>query len=190
MVPTMTCEKCKKGHATYHLTSIENGQKKEAHLCEGCARDSGVGFKLNFSLSDVLGSPPPPSKTGRTSKTKCPTCGMTVDRLRQNMRVGCANDYEVFKEELGPLLKKIHGTAVHVGKTPADVDGEIRGEVDKAKLEAIAEKREADLAKLRKDLDVVVKSEKYEEAAKLRDQIRTIEKDKVEPPKSDPQKPA
>jgi protein arginine kinase activator len=182
-MPTMTCEKCKKGHATYHLTSIENGQKKEAHLCETCARDSGVGFKLNFSLSDVLGKAPPPPKSGKASKTKCPTCGMTVEKFKQNMRVGCANDYEIFKEELGPLLKKIHGAAIHVGKTPADVDGEIRSEADKAKLEVIAERREADLAKLRKELDVVVKGEKYEEAAKLRDQIRTIEKDKPDPKK-------
>jgi protein arginine kinase activator len=189
-MPTMTCEKCKKGHATYHLTSIENGQKKEAHLCEGCARETGVGFKLNFSIGDLLGKAPPPAKPGRASKTKCPTCGMTVDKLKQSMRVGCANDYEFFRDELGPLLKKIHGSAIHVGKTPGDVEKDVMSEVEKAKAEVTVERREADLAKLRKDLDTVVKSEKYEEAAKLRDQIRSIEKDKAGPQKSDPEKPA
>lgn len=179
----MNCEKCKKIKATYHLTSIDNGQKREAHLCEGCARDTGMGMNLNSTIGSLLGSPPPAKKTGRSSASKCPTCGMTVDKIREKMRVGCANDYELFREELEPLLKKIHGAATHVGKTPEDVDSEIREKVEKTKKEAKKARFDADLAKLRKDLDEVVKAEKYEEAANLRDQIRQLEKDKTDPQK-------
>ena len=51
-IATMTCEKCKKKPATFHLTAIENGQKREAHPCEDCARETGVmNVKLNFSMS-------------------------------------------------------------------------------------------------------------------------------------------
>ena len=50
-IALMTCEKCKKKPATFHLTAIENGQKREAHLCEDCARETGVmNVKLNFSI--------------------------------------------------------------------------------------------------------------------------------------------
>ena len=51
----MICEKCQKQHATVHLTEIVNQEKKEAHLCEECARSSGVGIKFSFSISDILG---------------------------------------------------------------------------------------------------------------------------------------
>lgn len=34
----MTCETCGKKPATHHLAAIEGGQKREAHLCEDCAR--------------------------------------------------------------------------------------------------------------------------------------------------------
>jgi len=171
-VATMTCEKCKKVSATYHLTSIENGQKKEAHLCEACAKSAGVGFSLDFSLSGILGeAPKAPPKEGKASKSKCPNCGMTIEEFKKKMRIGCANDYELFKDELKVLLQKIHGASEHVGKAPAQASDEAKAEVERAK-------REAELAKLRKELDELVKAEKYEEAAKIRDTIRETESKK------------
>jgi len=166
----MTCEKCKKGSATYHLTSIENGQKKEAHLCEACAKSVGVGFSLDFSLSGLLGTSPPKasSKEGKVSKSKCPECGMTIEEFKKKRRIGCANDYELFKDELTELLQKIHGSSRHIGKTPLQAANEAKLEVERAK-------REAELAGFRKELDDLVKAEKYEEAAKLRDRIREAE---------------
>jgi protein arginine kinase activator len=84
------------------------------------------------------------------------------------MRIGCENDYELFKEELTELLQKIHGSSRHVGKTPPEAADEAKREVEHAR-------REAELAKFRKELDDLVKAEKYEEAAKLRDKIREAE---------------
>jgi protein arginine kinase activator len=163
----MTCEKCKKRPATFHLTAIEDGQKREAHLCEECARETGVmNVKFNFSISDLLGSlAEPPSKgSGASSKSpqvRCPECGITYSEFKSKARLGCANDYQVFKGELLRLLEKVHGSTTHVGKTPATADVQV--------------KKEHELMRLKRELESVVKTEDFEKAAQIRDRIRTLE---------------
>ena len=156
------CEKCKKKNATYHLTAIENGEKKEVHLCEPCAKDTGLGYKFNFSIGNLLGGAL--GKAAKGSKTKCPNCGFTLADIQKQMRLGCGNDYEFFRDELTKVLKQIHGAEQHTGKVPGAASG-----VDPKAQKTV------ELAKLKKELDRIVKDEKYEEAAKLRDQIRTLE---------------
>ena len=165
----MNCEKCKKNHATYHLTANENGVMREAHLCEECARQAGVNLKFNFSISDILGSlldvkPASPASSSAASKAaqlRCPECGITYAEFKSKARLGCANDYEVFRTELIRLLEKIHGSTTHAGKTPQTADTQIR--------------KENELIRLKRDLESVVKSEDFEKAAQIRDRIRTLE---------------
>jgi protein arginine kinase activator len=159
----MNCEKCHKNHATIHLTAIENGMKKEAHLCDECARQTGVHLKFNFSISDLLGGlmEPPPAKAAKVSQVRCPECGITYSEFKTKARLGCANDYEVFRSELLRLLEKIHGSTQHAGKTPHTVDAQVR--------------KENELIRLKRDLESVVKSEDFEKAAEIRDRIKTIE---------------
>ena len=158
----MNCEKCHKNHATIHLTAIENGVKKEAHLCDECARQTGVHLKFNFSISDLLGGlMEPPTKAAKVNQVRCPECGITYSEFKTKARLGCANDYEVFRSELLRLLEKIHGSTQHAGKTPHTVDAQVR--------------KENELIRLKRDLESVVKSEDFEKAAEIRDRIKTIE---------------
>lgn len=157
----MNCEKCHKNHATYHLTAIENGVKKEAHLCEECARNAGVGLKVNFSIGDILGSLMEPKASGKAGQLRCPECGITYAEFKTKARLGCAKDYEVFRGELMRLLEKIHGSTSHTGKAPQTVDAQV--------------KKENELLRLKRDLEGVVKSEDYEKAAMIRDRIRILE---------------
>jgi protein arginine kinase activator len=158
----MNCEKCHKNHATIHLTAIEGGMKKEAHLCDECARQTGVHLKFNFSISDLLGGlMEPTTKTPKVNQVRCPECGITYSEFKTKARLGCANDYEVFRSELLRLLEKIHGSTQHAGKTPHTVDAQVR--------------KENELIRLKKDLESVVKSEDFEKAAEIRDRIKTIE---------------
>src|SRR6185436_3162161 len=78
----MNCEKCHKNHATIHLTAIENGMKKEAHLCDECARQTGVHLKFNFSISDLLGGLMEPPKTPKVNQIRCPECGITYSEFK------------------------------------------------------------------------------------------------------------
>jgi len=158
----MNCEKCHKNHATYHLTAIEKGVKREAHLCEECARQAGVGLKLNFTIGEVLGAPRE-EKIPKANQVRCPECGITYAEFKAKARLGCANDYEVFRGELVRLLEKIHGATEHVGKTPQTADDQVR--------------KENELIRLKRDLDSMVRSENFEKAAEIRDRIKALETD-------------
>ena len=157
----MNCERCKKQHATYHLTAIENGSKKEAHLCEECARRAGVGIKFNFSINDVVGGTTAPKPRSKASNKACPDCGITYSEFKSKARLGCARDYEVFQKEVVRLLEKVHGASTHTGKTPRTADVHVR--------------KENELLRLKRDLETLVKTEDYEKAAEIRDRIRSLE---------------
>lgn len=161
----MTCEKCKKSPATFHLTAIENGQKREAHLCEECARKLGLmNVKFKFSIDELLEPLEPPTtkaQAARTPQVRCPECGITYSEFKAKARLGCANDYQVFKGELLRLLEKVHGATSHVGKTPSTADAHVQ--------------KEHELMRLKRELEGVVKTEDFEKAAQIRDRIRTLE---------------
>jgi protein arginine kinase activator len=160
----MQCELCHVNHATIHITEIVNTQKRELHLCDDCARQKGVTHKIQLSLSDLLGGmveAKPTKQQKELQSLKCVNCGMTFNDLRTKMRLGCANDLEVFKEWLGPFVEKVHGATQHVGKVPRNAD--------------VSQKLETELLKLKKDLDEAVRREDFEQAARLRDQIKSLE---------------
>jgi protein arginine kinase activator len=158
------CQVCKKNIATVHLTEILKGKKREIHLCEECAGKKGVAFKSGFSIQDLLtglAGTAAAQEMAKMQQIKCPICGLSYLDFRQHGRLGCATDYTVFKEGLVPLLEKIHGGVQHLGKIPKKCG------------EACEQGRE--LLELRQALKQAVDQEDYEQAATLRDRIRTLE---------------
>ncbi len=166
----MLCEVCKQAQATVHLTEIVNEQMTELHLCETCANQKGAQVESHFGLADLLSGLADFSKTQEPeeiSSKACPTCGMTYDDFRKVGRLGCAECYATFKRSLGSLLKRIHGSPIHLGKSPARLVKPV-----KAKTE---------LAELKRKLDRAIENEAFEEAARLRDQIRRMEQQEQQP---------
>jgi protein arginine kinase activator len=159
----MLCESCSKKQATVHYTEIHNGEMMEMHLCEDCARKKEIEFKPHFSLADFLTGLGDFESTlpVETKKEKCPACGLTMTDFKQSGRLGCGECYSAFRENLGPLLKRIHGRINHTGK--------IAGPVAKGPGRNILEK-------LKADLQVAITREEFEEAARLRDKIKELEK--------------
>ena len=45
---------------------------------------------------------------------RCNKCGITWNEISQTGRLGCANDYAVFKEQLKVFLRKYHGSDKHM----------------------------------------------------------------------------
>ena len=162
----MLCELCKQGQATVHLTEIVNDQMSELHLCEACANQKGAQVESHFGLADLLSGLADYGKTQEpedvTATKACPTCGMTYEDFRKVGRLGCAECYTTFRRSLGNLLKRIHGSPVHVGKSPVRL----------IKSSKIAK---SELLELKRKLDRAITNEAFEEAAKLRDQIRRLE---------------
>ena len=161
----MLCELCKQSQATVHLTEIINDQMSELHLCEACANQKGAQVESHFGLADLLSGLADYGKESEpeeVSTKACASCGMTYDDFRKVGRLGCADCYATFKRSLGSLLKRIHGSPIHVGKSPA-------------RLLKPAKIAKSELLELKRKLEKAIVDEAFEEAARLRDQIRRVE---------------
>ncbi len=158
----MQCQRCNKQPATIHLTEILNNQKTERHLCEDCAKEEGIAVKAQINLQDVLAGMLAAHDTAeRYANLKCPDCGLTYAEFRNQGRLGCPNDYEVFAQPLAEILEKMHGGTEHSGKVP----GHAGAGTD----------QQRDRMRLRRQLAEAVEREQYEEAARLRDLLREKE---------------
>lgn len=161
------CERCKKAQATFHLLNIDrSGGKAERHLCDKCAAEEGLlqSPKTTIDLNEVLENFIAGSKTSASdlSNLVCEECGISYVEFRNQGLLGCAHDYQVFKEQIGRLLERTHaGATHHVGKTPRSL--------------GTVHKPQNDLRRLRRQLDEAVAGEDYERAAELRDRIQELE---------------
>jgi len=168
----MKCEICGKNIATVHYTEIINEELKEMHLCEWCAQQKEALVKPHFFTTEFLSGLFDASQlfTGKQTK-KCPQCGFSHSDFQKLGRLGCSECYQTFKEQITPLLKRVHGSSQHMGDVPSARKG-------------IINVRE-DLSRLRQELKAAISKEKFEEAAQLRDKIREIEKNITATEKSD-----
>lgn len=172
----MLCDMCHKNNSTVHLTEIIDNQVTELHLCEECARKKSAEMEQHFGLADLLAGLADFGKSVADVKggeiVKCKNCGLTFEDFKKIGRLGCSECYSAFKSNLEPLLKRIHGSTHHIGKAPA---GKAPGKMKvvtkaKAKIEA------PELMQLKERLQKAIQLEEFEEAAKLRDKIRELEK--------------
>jgi protein arginine kinase activator len=123
-------------------------------------------MEQQFGLGDLLAGltefEKPNVKKEAPVQLKCANCGLSYADFKKIGRLGCSECYTTFKKYLMPLLKRIHGSNVHLGKTLQ-------------KMEKAAKKK-SDLSALRIQLQRAVEAEAFEEAARIRDQIRELEK--------------
>jgi protein arginine kinase activator len=155
------CKRCSKP-ATLHITEIRSGTVQELHLCESCAQQY-----LNQEQDENEGGGEPAQKEGdlpleEADHLVCPNCQITFREFRSQGRLGCPHDYIAFAKELKPLLENIHGETQHTGKFP--------------KRAPHASQLQYRLIKLRSDLRIAIDEEEYETAARLRDEIQSLEK--------------
>jgi protein arginine kinase activator len=168
----MLCDICQKKEATVHLTEIVNDKVTKMHLCEDCAKEKGDEMETHFGLSDLLAgladfAVPHEVKTGKS--VKCQACGFTFSDFQKVGRLGCPNCYDTFSTQLSALLKRIHGSDMHVGKSP------LKAAAAKPAKQPMKSKETNDLQELKAKLQEAIASEAFEEAAVLRDKIREIE---------------
>lgn len=173
----MLCDICQKNPATVHLTEIIDEQMNELHLCEECARTKSAAMESQFGLSDLLAGmvdfEKPSNKQEAAVNVKCPSCGLTYADFKKIGRLGCGECYNVFRKYLAPLLKRIHGSNQHIGKVP----GQVRTTSTTTGVKV--SKKKIDLPELKNQLQVAIQKEAFEEAARLRDQIKEIESKKI-----------
>lgn len=165
----MICQECQRENASVHITKIINGQKTELHLCRRCARahdELDFSFEPQFSLHNLLGSLIGESMLGSReamgkAKVQCSSCDLTFAQFSQIGRLGCSDCFSAFNEQLAPVLRRIHGSVSHTGKVP------------RRSQKAVRFARE--LERLREEMQQAVQKEDFEEAARLRDRVKTLE---------------
>ena len=159
---SIMCERCGKEKATVHLTDFVDGKPVQRHLCDKCyGKEEELPLLSPANLlSQLVASIAP--ELQQLAALKCPECGMTYLQFRQTLSLGCPNDYEAFSEPLDQLLEQIHGAKRHTGRVP-------HGAAQQAESGPALEV-------LRRELDEAVKSEDFERAARLRDEINSLER--------------
>ena len=157
----MICEKCGINTATTHIRTVVNGKVYERHLCSKCAsREENNKFKIDdFTniLSNMFSNVELPSEN---KITRCSCCGSSFADITNSGKCGCAECYKTFYTQLVPYFKRVHGDIQHIGKKAFDVEGT-------TKIETIDE--------LRCQLKKLIEQENYEQAAVVRDKIKSLQ---------------
>jgi len=161
----MLCDVCHKNIATIHLTEIINDKVVEMHACQACAKLKAQELSEQLNISDFVGGLADIGAAKKKEQTlKCSFCGFTYLEFKKKGRLGCEVCYKDFRTQLLPLLKKIHSATRHMGKVPLDIRNKVSAQT---KLEG-----------LRKQLARAITLEEYEDAARLRDEIKKFSKAK------------
>ncbi|MBO5788621.1 MAG: UvrB/UvrC motif-containing protein [Clostridia bacterium] len=190
----MICSKCKKRNAVYLYEEIIGGKRRKYALCAECGegvknastlhgQESSFTFPFSFSINDAdnlfstlfYGA----SATQSTGK-RCSLCGLKFEDIIREGKVGCPLCYTTFRDELSPSISRIHGADQHKGKAPrgyvaSEPTPEGHAEAEPVREPSKEEQKTKKLKELKAALEEAILSEEYEEAAKIRDQIKALE---------------
>jgi len=159
MANSLKCDLCGKP-ATVHLTQIVENKVHKVDLCEECAQAKGVTDPSGFSLADLLVKTSLNPEETVEGGLRCENCGFTQQEFKKVGRFGCPQCYAAFRPMLAPMLGNMHKGSTHIGKVPQ------RALARRSLYER--------LTKLEMELDLAIKTERYEDAARYRDEIRQI----------------
>ena len=156
----MLCEECNHNQATLMITVMTGNETTTRHLCEECVEKMKTSFEqgdVSSFLSSLLSVL---SKQPKQTELKCETCGMTYEEFQSNGKLGCAQCYQTFSEQLKPLLLRVHGRSQHAGRVPRNEQG--------------VRELELSILELKTKMEQAVNVENFEAAAVLRDEIRSL----------------
>jgi protein arginine kinase activator len=158
------CQPDCENEATVHLTEIVDGQMKKIDLCEACAKEQGVTDPQGFALADLLlGLGVSQEMEQASADLECPSCGFSHADFKKSGRLGCSECYLTFVEPMEAMLKQMHKGTQHVGKVPKALRAQL---VFSRKHESLATQ-----------LQQAIEAENYEEAARLRDQMKELKQE-------------
>lgn len=105
---------------------------------------------------------------------RCPSCGASFGEISKSGKIGCAQCYDTFRNQLLPVIQRIHGAAQHMGKIP----GGSALRVTDPNRQMVASPRQAEnpeLEEKRRQLKEAIDTQDFERAAVLRDEIKEAE---------------
>lgn len=168
----MICERCHKRMATLKYTEVVKGKARLRNICGECMGQLGEDPSLGFELTGAPAARIPVQGTAyfraeelMKDQRECRGCAMPLEQTITTGRVGCADCYTSFRDPLDAVIRAIHFSPEHRGKTPPSAGPE---------ADARTRCRE-ELRTKRALLRSALKLENFEEAAVLRDEIQNLE---------------
>ena len=164
MGETLKCEVCEEA-ATVHLTQIIDNHIQKVDLCEKCAKEKGVTDPSGFSLADLLAKPQIFTESLHQNLV-CDNCGFSPADFKRLGQLGCPDCYRNFRDIIDPILSNMHMGTEHRGKIPS------------RSIQQVSLSDRIDDLKL--NLEQAVVAERYEDAARYRDEIEQLGEDTKE----------
>ncbi len=174
----MICDFCKNNIATVHLIRVQNDNVEKVNICLECAKDFSFFSEDDFykDLNKILyrifqsdGSRVDDYKSKKTLKNlkikknrSCSFCSMDLKKIKKLGRMGCPHCYNEFKSVLLPIIKTIHEDMEYRGKIPENTSRQV--------------KLEKSISDLKNRIKNEIFIENFEEAARIRDKIKQLEK--------------
>jgi len=146
------------------FTEVVDGKAVQRHLCRDCyeaCRHDAAGFSVEVPKPSLRSRKPVSAGVRREAVSRCLSCGTSLSHILESGEVGCANCYVIYGKEIESMLEALHRSLVHRGKSFVFDDERTRISLE--------------LQSKRLLLRSMLKAEKYEEAACLRDEIAAIE---------------
>ena len=162
----VTGKPCNKARV-YKITELTNGKVESLELCLDCAasylkKDKSKKVKELPSHLKIMDLLQHLGITNHSSENPCPKCGSTFNDLMESQKVGCANCYDHFNQELNLIIKVAQkGATQHTGKVIKNQSSNTHT------IESYCEQRQ-------QAMDKAVKIENYKKAAIVRDELQAF----------------
>lgn len=161
------CERCGTREASLRFTEVDGRGRRSALLCAECGVARGIpGEELRGGRMDTraLWSEIVQRLAADRQADEalaCPDCGLTFTDFEASQRLGCPRCYQTFMGDMTRLVREYHGSETHRGKMPRNFG------------------RRIDLRRrivgVKERIQLAVGEERFEEAARLRDEMRDLE---------------
>jgi protein arginine kinase activator len=158
----MVCDSCGEQDAVVNLIRPAKDGVKQVHLCAKCASEQGVETTVSAPVTPItslLQSVQQQLAGGQSEQTRCTFCQASYKDFRASGRLGCARCYSAFEPQLRDLLQRVHGATRHTGRQYASPAPD-------------ALQRASTVLELREQLRRAIELEQFEQAARLRDQLK------------------
>lgn len=159
----MNCDKCG-NPSVYHSTLIVNGVSKKTSLCRDCAIKEGVFNTQPNLFDDMFSSFADMLGFEQVENVVCPVCKTSLREFKSTGKLGCPNCYDMFKDEISNIIKRIAPFETHKQET-----------IKTKSIKAEKPSKEEQIKLLREEMKQAVSEERYEDAAKIKKQITKLE---------------
>lgn len=161
----MKCEHCGKNEATFYYKSNINGEVTEQHLCSDCAKELGYADSLEKQLAGF-------HSLSRSMLAGFDDFFAPVPALAGDMFEPFEHVFDSFDRMMFPQLGAAAESNVQSDPAPAQSasGNNLVSDEEHRKLD-----RERQINALRYEMQEAIKTENFERAATLRDQIHGLE---------------